>query len=215
MSKRKSTTKSLRDPKRRQLTPDNEPEEGEVTDSPGPSKPGNGYIKSGSESEGSENGFSRVPLPFKSKAKVDAGMPSIRGTASDHPVPHERSPRNNHASPSRPEWRRRDDFNHYAQHDRSRYSLRGGEYGRDDDPWRDRPPYDHYRPNFERDDFGRAPRPSYDRYVPEDSYSNAYHRVSSILSPSKSPSLTPPPTVIPLPRRPSPSPQPYRRRRDD
>ncbi|KAF8324306.1 kinase-like domain-containing protein [Cantharellus anzutake] len=216
MSKRKGTDEPLRDLKRRQLTPDNEPEEGEVTDSPGPSKTVNGYPKSPSDSEGSEDGFSKVPLPFKSKTKAASGASASRGVPINHPVQHERSPhRDIHASPSRVERWRRDDYDHYVQHDRARYPLIRGGYGREDNSWRDRSSYDHYRPDFERDDFGRAPRPSYDRYVPEDSYSNGYRRGSSSRSPSKSPSLASSHNVHRLPRRPSPSPPPYRRRRDD
>ncbi|KAF9509656.1 hypothetical protein BS47DRAFT_1396698 [Hydnum rufescens UP504] len=201
MLKRKHSADSPRVQKRR--IPDDEPEEGEVTDGSAASPSTHARANGSSSAEDSSPRTAKIPLPFKSKSKPESHL-SLRPIGRERRVQpaRERSrSRGPYPIQSKPEWIRRDDVEHRPLRDHLKDRLKTPPDG-----YRDVGMHDGGLPaarwhRYESDDYPRAWNG--DRYLPDSKMPKERPPRSRSRSPSRSPrpKAPPPIQVQPLPIR--------------
>lgn len=211
MSKRADGKGSPSADRRQATTPSEEPEEGEVSDEPGPSTAN--HEKAYSDASDSPKGFAKIPLPFKSRSKAEPrSQPEARtrvpGTY-DRPSGRGVYPPPNAYDRWPPGERDHGYHDYHGTHlGYYEHDYRDARYGQSSR-------YggaDTYIPSYESNAHdSRHSRPS-EHYVNDDGdIERARHRADERERPvSRSPR---PPAPHRLPKRPTPSPP--RRRRDD
>lgn len=206
MSKRKADYDLPGASRRRPASPDDGPEEGELSDEPGPSRAANDREKAYSDASDSPPQSSSIPLPFKSRAKAEPRpAPEVRPRIPASYDP----PRAHGVYPQRGVYERwPDDRERAYDHHRSSYPTYHEHEYRDA---RYEPPRhggDSYVPAYGSGGYDDRRTRQYDSYVPDDTnYEHDRYR-------------TEPPPIHHSPNQPHrlpkrPSPSPPRRRRDD
>lgn len=197
MSKRRGEKGSPSAERRQPATSHEEPEEGEVSDDPGPSTAN--HDKAYSDASDSPKGFAKIPLPFKSRGKADPRPlpePRTRVPGSyDRPSGHGVYPLPNAYDRWPPDERDRDHHDYRGTHSSYYgYDYRDARY----DQSSRYGGADSYIPNYESNE---RPTPSPPRRRRDDLYRPGFEH----LPPRpRSPSELPPPPPPPPPPAPPP-----------
>jgi hypothetical protein len=182
--------------------PDDEPEEGEVTDGSAASPSTHARANGSSSAEDSSPRTAKIPLPFKSKSKPESHLPlrPVERERRVQPARERSRSRGPYPIQSKPEWIRRDDVEHRSHRDHLNDRFKTPPDGYRDVAMHGGLPAARWH-RYESDDYPRAWNG--DRYPADSKMPKERPPRSRSRSPSRSPRPRAPPPiqVQPLPIR--------------